>query len=281
MRTSVMSLYAKMQRELERVSIEETNVLKSAIESIKIVRSYLETLRKEFTEQPFSSVDEEIDFFKIQKPKFEKHLQFEIRRHEIEILKVEQSKEALEKQLKKEHKQIESDFVSHREFYYYYKSGKTFMDEQLFTRAGSNEIIYPEYIMLVDADFSTMHGYLVARIEANELMRNYLSLFDQQSPAARSSSSTAEQTTIKWTGSKTDCVEFIYGLFANGCLNNGRMDIKAIATFVQRTFNIDLGNYYRVFQDIRIRDERTKYHNKTVSNLVSLMDYSDENPRFH
>ena len=67
---------------------------------------------------------------------------------------------------------------------------------------------------------------------------------------------------LQWTASKTALVELIYALQSGGVYNNGQMEIKEIAETFQHVFKVDLGNYYHVFNEIRLRKK----------NRTSLLD---------
>jgi hypothetical protein len=60
---------------------------------------------------------------------------------------------------------------------------------------------------------------------------------------------------LKWTASKASLIELLYALQTSGSFNNGSIDLKSLATSLENLFDIDLGNYYRVFQEIRIRKQ--------------------------
>lgn len=48
-------------------------------------------------------------------------------------------------------------------------------------------------------------------------------------------------------------IELIYAMHAVKAFNEGSADIKAIAAAVESCFNVKLGQYYSVFQGIRLR----------------------------
>jgi hypothetical protein len=58
---------------------------------------------------------------------------------------------------------------------------------------------------------------------------------------------------LSWTGSKTDLIELIYALQGSGVFNQSSADVKQIANYFENVFNVNLGNYYRVFQEIKLR----------------------------
>ncbi|WP_158638411.1 RteC domain-containing protein [Panacibacter ginsenosidivorans] len=52
--------------------------------------------------------------------------------------------------------------------------------------------------------------------------------------------------------------------------------MKDIAQLLEAVFGIDLGNYYRTFQEIRIRKSgRTNYLDQLKATLIRYMDETD------
>ncbi|MDH7459858.1 RteC domain-containing protein [Chitinophagaceae bacterium 26-R-25] len=72
----------------------------------------------------------------------------------------------------------------------------------------------------------------------------------------------------------------MYALQSLVVFNNGAADIKLLATYFERIFTVDLGNYYRIFQEIRIRKgNRTAFLKSLIERLTQRMDDADENPK--
>lgn len=86
----------------------------------------------------------------------------------------------------------------------------------------------------------------------------------------------SEQVQLKWTGSKVALIELLYGLHATSVVEGGRADIKQLAKGLEQLFNVNLGNYYRVYQDIRLRKKgQTQYIDSMKSQLIRKMDELD------
>lgn len=83
---------------------------------------------------------------------------------------------------------------------------------------------------------------------------------------------------LTWTASKTDLVELLYGIFYTSALNNGTLNLKQIATFLETTFDISIGDFYRTYLQMRIRKNRTAFLNRMKKVLEEKMDELDENP---
>jgi hypothetical protein len=83
-------------------------------------------------------------------------------------------------------------------------------------------------------------------------------------------SSASSNSSLSWTGSKTDLIELIYALQAAGVFNKKEVEVKQIATLFENMFNVTLGNYYRVFQDIRLRKTgQTNFMNQLRDSLLN------------
>ena len=70
-----------------------------------------------------------------------------------------------------------------------------------------------------------------------------------------------------WTDSKTSLVELIYAIHHSASINKGSSDIKELAHLFQEVFNIDLGDYYRTYLEIKNRTEPSKYLDTLRKNL--------------
>jgi hypothetical protein len=101
---------------------------------------------------------------------------------------------------------------------------------------------------------------------------NYLELHGK-----KEKSTVVPKTKLTWTDSKTALIELIYAFHSQASLDNGKVDIKEIATYFEQTFNVDLGDYYKTFLEIRIRkSSRTKYLDSMRESLLKKMDNADE-----
>jgi hypothetical protein len=80
-----------------------------------------------------------------------------------------------------------------------------------------------------------------------------------------------------WTGNKTDLIELLYALQSSKCINSGTTDIKELASHFEHFYNVDLGNYYHTFIDIRSRKtSKTRFLDKLIEMLNQRMDSLDE-----
>ena len=82
---------------------------------------------------------------------------------------------------------------------------------------------------------------------------------------------------FRWTGTKIAAIELGYAIYAAGILNNGNADIKEIMTYLEASFRIDLGDYYRTYLTIRERKkDRTSFLNSLIEKLLRKMEDDDK-----
>lgn len=222
-------------------------------------------------------------FFKEIKPAFCCQWIYHLSLYRFELRKPPGSDIEKKKYLLKALQGLNGYFQKNLGFYEYHRSGANYLDAQYFLRGKTDlDINLNSFSSFADANFSTSHDYTISKILANEMLGEYFSrmlgqLMHEENTVAPSMNYSSDLT---WTATKAGLIEIIYALYADGSINNGNADIKAIADHVQRAFNIDLGNYYRTFQEIRIRKKgRTHYLDQLREKLIMRMDNADENPR--
>lgn len=68
-----------------------------------------------------------------------------------------------------------------------------------------------------------------------------------------------------------------YAIYAAGVLNDGNADIKEIMTYIEASFKIDLGDYYRTYLAIRERKkDKTSFLTNLINKLLRKMDEDDK-----
>lgn len=82
---------------------------------------------------------------------------------------------------------------------------------------------------------------------------------------------------MSWTISKTALTELIYALYSKSVFNNGNADIKQIAQSFEAFFNIDLGDFYHTYLELKNRKiNRTKFIDSLREGLIQKMEEEDE-----
>lgn len=273
--------YALLNEALDEIAVTSANMLQRAERSYTAIRLSLQKLKAFILSYTFKDQQEEIFFFKVIKPQFLKELIYYRKIFYIEADKPLGDKEALTAHYKQETVRINLFIERNHNFYIYYRMGKSDNDEQYFVRMSNGSEPLPEYSLDIDPQFCTIHSLKLAKMEACEMLNEYLlselyAIHHPLSPHDAASIKTRPDTT--WTDPKVDLIELGYSIQSRGSVNHGKADVKLIMTALEHVFNVSTGNYYAVFQqNIRIRKKnRTIYLDGLKDSLEKRMDDSDE-----
>lgn len=261
------NLYLSMEEELN--AIDENNQIYKSLKAINICHEYLKELKKYIEENPFKTTEEEIDFFKSIKPKFQSKLFFYLKWYNIQIRKIASDNETIIKYYQKECRKLKHFAKETIDFQTYLHSGQTHFDEKFFTRNNPDLTIYVEPLYTVlDNSFSTTHDYLIAKIMAYDMLMKSL----QTEISKLSKQNNSIQSQYKWTDKKIDLVELIYAIHTSNSINKGHIEISEIAEIFSGVFNEDLGNIYRTYAEIKNRKNPTRYIDHLKDKLLEKID---------
>ncbi|MBR9855889.1 MAG: tetracycline regulation of excision, RteC, partial [Algicola sp.] len=176
---------------------------------------------------------------------------------------------------------LQTFFNDNLEFYNYYRRGAMSMDEQYFVR-GNRDLRMPleSFHFLIDDEFSTCQDGTVATIMAYDMLIVYLrkEVDDLNNNMEPTKNTPMEKPSkLFWTGGKTELIELLYALHTSKCINGGTVDIKELASHFEYFYNVDLGNYYHTFIDIRSRkSSRTRFLDRLIELLNQRMESLEE-----
>lgn len=256
--------------------VEEDPVQNCSL-AIHILMDGFEKLRTAFLSQEISQ-EEEIDFFKNDKPQLTSQIIYFNELYSIECNKPIASEKTIRKYYTNQFKKLELFFIDNAEFYSYYRKGNTFLDTIYFLRNQENEKnMMDGFNFQIDKAFATSHDYKVAQIFAYQKVQSYLT---EKLKRPLASKSITQDKVLKWTGSKVGIVELIYALHTEGVFNHGAADIREIVQGFSKAFDVELGQFHRTFYEITNRkSERTKFISVLKENLIKRMDQVDEYKR--
>lgn len=266
------------------IELEANGVLELAKLSYQAVEAAMVQLKAFIITYTFKDEAEEIYFFRELKPGFYSRLIYYIRLFEIETNKPDGSDRAQRKYFKKKLSGIKTYSEENMTFYKYYRSGAIHMDSAYFTR-DKFDILIGIDASYFDCDpvFCTSHDYKVAMLLANEQLVVYLNkaLLKLNGQYSDSKMNVLEDLGLNWAETKTAFVELMYGLQSLGAFYNvktkAKADLNDIARFFEVVLGIDLGNYYRVYYDIRLRKkEPTTFIDKIKHSLIKRMNETDD-----
>ena len=275
------SLMSQLEQQLKIIHLQTENPIQSAELAIKSSVSALERLKSFFIKYKSLNKKEEIEFFRDIKPKFVAKLIYYNEIYTIETNKPLGSQKAIGRYYKAELLKLKMYFHENQEFYRYCRTANNCLDSKYFIREKYDlKLMMDSVYFQIDHRFATSHDYKVARMLANEEIKIFLEeqLAKLGTKAIKTQASSPLHKGLKWTGSKVELIELIYALHSEGVFNNGGSGLKEITTFFETAFNIDLGQFNRVFLEIRNRkSERTKFLNILKNKLIIRMDDADEN----
>ncbi|MBX0335374.1 RteC domain-containing protein [Pontibacter sp. HSC-14F20] len=243
------------------------------------IRQVIEVLKQQVIAHTFPDEAEEILFFKEIKPKFTSLLIYHARLALIELKKPLGSLQDLRRHYENELLLIRVFYDHHVQLYQYLLSGSTYLDSRLFVR-GKADLPYQYSTSSMDTDtrFSTHYDYIVARLEANRRLGEYLiQTINRLEQGQMDFAAPQHGPVLNWTGSKVYLIELAYGLYESGQINNGTADLCGITEQLETCFGVKLGNVYRTFQEVRQRkkDSRTKFLDLMRERLLHRMDALD------
>jgi hypothetical protein len=279
MKGTIQRLYEKMENRINLVRDQSFPLLKETSQCITICEETLRELKKQLEKNPLKEVKEEVEFFKEIKPKFYSQFIYYVKIFLIEINRPTGSDKVQISFLESHLTRIKHFFDNNLDFYQYYRSGATHFDEVYFVRGKQDFHLLPDDLTLTfDHSFSTIQSYKVSKLFAYELLRIYLNSAIASIQLTDSAELKSNEKRLQWTGSKVSLIELIYSLQTAGVVNNGAADIKLLTDFFERVFQLDLGNVYNVFQEMRIRKKnRSSFIDTLREKLIERMDQADEN----
>jgi RteC protein len=272
--TMVDTIYQSLPSLPKAFSSDDIN-LESIEKNISLTQKALSNLRLSIEKHEFKDEKEEIFFFKHVKPLFSSSLIYWKNVLTLHLRKPVGGDTNLRKYYRKRFKTLQTFYELHRVMYEYLRGNYDYMDRLYFLRSSSQ---FQETTDSTDLNpkFTTAKDRLVGEIYANDLLEQYIHQMLQH-PSSAPDISKNQDHNLKWTGSRAGMVELIYALQSGGVYNNGNIGIKELANIFQDLFQIDLGNYYNVFNEIRLRKKnRTSLLDLLREKILQKMDSLDE-----
>ena len=273
-------LLHNLNEQLNFIDLEIDNPIQQCEQAINVILKSIHAVRKLVNKTHFKTEVEEIQFFKEVKPQFTSKLIYFNRVYKIEMKKPNGGNRVLKKYYNNELLKLKAFFDNELEFYQYFRSGSTYLDFKYFFRGKFDiKLVLDSYYFETDTSFATSHDFKVATILANDLIELYIEnqLIMLENKENTEKSQRKHNLKMTWTGSKVALVELMYALHTEGVFNNGAADLKEIAEYFEHIFDIDLGQYRRVFLEIRARkSDKTKFITTINEQLLKRMEDSDE-----
>src|SRR5690554_1341942 len=169
------TLISEFEAKLEALESCTEDILYRAETGIAYAERWIKILRDEVVQNGFSSIQEEIFFFKHIKPQIFSKLIYYSKLFNIESKRPRSSSKFQIKYLNSQINKLQVFFNDNLEFYHYYRRGATSLDEQYFVRGKSDLRATTETFHLsIDENFSTSQDGTVATIMAYDMLIVYL-----------------------------------------------------------------------------------------------------------
>lgn len=264
-------LEKEIDNRLKAIEKSNLNVLKKSMEASLVLGDAFQRLRDFITNYTFKSEAEEIEFFKVIKPRLYHRLIYYRKVYNIEMNRpvgVESQKAYLIDEIKaiNRYNTKRSDFVR------YYRSGLTHLDSLYYLRECIDTALYLESFHYErDPKFSTNADFKVAKLLANELLSAYLKgELEALEYVKTASSDSLPSVRLTWQDSKTDLTELIYLLDSKRSFGN--VPLSQLAAYIAKVFNIQLDtNFSRTFCDMKLRNNPTPWIDKAKQALLQRM----------
>lgn len=239
-------------------------------------------LRLYIRDNPFADSNDEIIFFKTLKPKISADLTYYCSQLIYEITKPNSTAEIQKRYVKIALKKLESKKRKNISFHRYYKQNATVLDQIYFLRGHEQlELFSIDLAPSMDPEFHTSHDLKAAEVLAYDLLTTFykqeLTIINKINGGVFETNNNAlTECNINWTATKTDLIELIYALKVSGAIDGGTGNINQISQQLSTMFNLDLGNFYKTYAEIKNRSkDRTKFLNKLIKSLQAKLDYDD------
>ena len=250
MKKKLANILSEIDLEIDEIDLYGYDIIPVSLAMVHRLQGILSDLRNDLQTYVFPSKEEEIYFFKNQKPELLGRLLYFHKIYRIEVQCPTGSNDVIRLYLNKE---LDS-----------FLRGK--VDFRLCTDSAQFD---------KDPNFSTGYDYKVAKILANEMLRIYLNKKLQKLECdsyIEEKQTIATKTPIRFTGKKNALIELGYALVSSGDINHGNIEIKEFMEYLSSIFNIDLGGYYDAYIAMKERKDQTAYLKKLEECLAKRMD---------
>ena len=266
----IKELETKINLYIREVESEEINLMNRSLSIANKLEEAIGGLKAFIKTYSFKDIREEILFFKEIKPRIHCRLIYYRKVYNLELNRPLGGMTNHQNYFQWELEHIQEYINKHLDFYRYYRSGATYMDEFYFVRGSKpvSNMYLDSFSFERDPQFSTEGDFMVAKILAYDLLQQYLIgelLYLEESDIAYRA-----EARLTWTESKTDLCELIFALHAKGVF--GHTPLTRLAKYIQKVFNVELNsNFSRTFNDMSLRNDPTPFLDSLTDALLEKM----------
>lgn len=247
-------LETNLGKKLEQISFDQKNNPIDLYErSLMEIDSAIRAIKVDVSLYQFSTVADEVYFFKEIKPVFISQFIYFSKLLSIEAAKPNAGELSLKEYYECELELLKDFYENHTDFYEYYRRKATYLDQKYFVR---NQFDLKTKIEagLYDYDekFATSHDHLISQIMANDRLEKYL-LKSIAEINVYVYEKITDKSPLQWSASKSALVELLYALHNTRSFNGGNIEFSEIIKFTEKSLNINLGNFYKTLHEIKSR----------------------------
>ena len=280
MKELVNNMLAEIEVDISEIDLYGYDIIETSLSMVHRLQELLNDLKTKLQTYSFPAKEDEITFFKTQKPEILGRLLFFYKIYRIETQCPNGSNDVIRNYISKELDNLTYFFNRNLDFYQYYRSHSILYDEYYFVRGKSDLRLCTDSAQFdKDPNFSTGYDYKVAKIIANEMLRIYLNkrlVKLETNTQVEGNLQKCLKYPFRFTGKKVFLIELGYSLVSSGDINNGNVEIKEMMNFLGTVFQMELGDYYAAYIAMKERKkDRTAYLSRLQDSLVKRMDEDD------
>ena len=279
MKEKICDILSEIDLEIDEIDLYGYDIIETSLSMVHRLQTVLSDLRTKIQTYVFPTKEDEISFFKVQKPEILGRLLFFYKIYRIETQCPNGSDEVIKGYISRELDNLTYFFNRNLDFYQYYRSHSTLYDEYYFVRGKSDLRLCTDSAQFdKDPNFSTGYDYKVAKVIANEMLRIYLNkrlVKLETNNQIEDNLQTYLKYPFRFTGKKVFLIELGYSLVTSGDINNGNVEIKEMMKFLSSVFQVDLGDYYAAYIAMKERKDRTAYLHHLIDSLTKRMNEDD------
>ena len=280
MKELLENILSEIDVEIDEIDLYGYDIVENSLSMVHRLQAVLNDLKTKLQTYSFPAKEDEITFFKTQKPEILGRLLFFYKIYRIETQCPNGSDDVIRSYINRELDNLTYFFNRNLDFYQYYRSHSTLYDEYYFVRGKSDLRLCTDSAQFdKDPNFSTGYDYKVAKIIANEMLRIYLNkrlVKLETNIQVENNLQKCLKYPFRFTGKKVFLIELGYSLVSSGDINNGNVEIKEMMNFLGTVFQVELGDYYAAYIAMKERKkDRTAYLSRLQDSLVKRMDEDD------
>ena len=281
MKTTPDQILRELLAQLDLLFINDDLQVAKVSKAAELTTKAMEASKQYIRQNPFTTREDEIHFFKNIKPELDGRLIYFLRLPGLVLKEPVAGAGAIISYYQTQQQHIDQYFAENREFYVYYRMGHNYLDHIYFTRDSDAIHLYTDnYSWMMDTQTNSPMSGPLAMIKAYELSASFIAnrlwMLTQQSQSAPHSG--GKVFIITWTASKSALVELIVALQEHGVFNNTRVPLKRLSDYLSIVFNVKLGNVFKIHEDNRLRKKgRKPFLDSLGTSYLRRLEYEDEN----